>query len=644
MHPAFDRPPERAFADSAETGHDALGLPDEPVGPPGGHIGATGKQVGPPSERIGAADERVGSPGERVRAPDRRGREPGHRGGAPDEQEQISRLFATTGDLLATITPNGRFTLLNPAWEEVLGWTREELLARPTHELVHPDDVQQTTAMMLAGRDHAAQIANFTNRYRHRDGSWRWLLWSARSDGATWYAAAKDVTDRMWLERQALHDPLTKLPNRLLLMDRARQALTRLHRSHGLVAMLFVDLDRFKALNDSLGHALGDHLLTSLATRLAKMMRDSDTVARLGGDEFVILAEDLQTDAEALMVAERVLHALEEPFVVGSTEVSMLASVGVSVSHNPDADPEVLLREADVAMYRAKRSGGYRLELFDESLRREVTAHLDIEQRLRHALPRNELSLDYQPIFPLSGGAAVACEALLRWQPPDGEPVDPATFLPRAQESELIVQIDDWVIDTACAQAAAWRARGEQVAVSVNMPPRAFTELDLAERLERTLARHHLPGEALWIEVTEMSILGDPERARTTLEDVRRIGVRVALDRFGSGQSRLSLAGALPLDILKIDRSLIAGLHEDETKRAIVVALVALARAAGMQTVAVGVESETQLQLVRELGCSLAQGFLLGEPDSPERVTLQDPRVVGSLTRWGHLTRLHHGP
>jgi diguanylate cyclase (GGDEF)-like protein/PAS domain S-box-containing protein len=563
---------------------------------------------------------------------------------ADNDHEQIARLFETTGDLLATITPDGRLTLLNPAWEEVLGWTREELLASPMRELLHPDDVEQTMAVMLASRNHAAQLANFTNRYRHRDGSWRWLLWSARSDGTTWYAAAKDVTDRIWLERQALHDPLTKLPNRLLLMDRACQALTRLHRSHGLVAMLFVDLDHFKAINDNLGHALGDHLLTSVASRLAKMMRDSDTVARLGGDEFVILAEDLQTDAEALTVAERVLHALEEPFVVGSAEVSMLASVGVSVSHDPDADPEALLREADVAMYRAKRSGGYRLELFDESLRREVTAHLDIEARLRHVLPRNELSLAYQPLFPLSGGKAVGCEALLRWHPQDGEPVEPSTFLPRAQESDLIVQIGDWVLDTACAQAAAWRSAGEPVAVSVNVSSRGLTELDLAERVERALARHDLPAEALWIEVTESSILRDPERAKATLANVRRVGVRIALDEFGSGESRLTLPGALPLDMLKIDRSLIRGLQEDEHKRAIVVALVALARAVGLQTVAVGIESDAQLQLARELGCSFAQGFLLGAPDVPERVTFEGPRVVGSLARWGLLTRLRHRP
>jgi diguanylate cyclase (GGDEF)-like protein len=289
-------------------------------------------------------------------------------------------------------------------------------------------------------------------------------------------------------------------------MDRARQALMRLHRNHGLVAMLFVDLDHFKAINDNLGHALGDHLLISVASRLAKMMRDSDTVARLGGDEFVILAEDLQTDAEALALAERILYALQEPFAVGSAEVSMLASVGVSVSHDPDADPEALLREADVAMYRAKRAGGYRLELFDESLRREMTAHLDIEHRLRDALPRKELALVYQPLFPLSGASANHCEALLRWRPGNGEPVPPSVFLPRAHESDLIVRIGDWVLDAACAQAAAWRHAGDQVTVSVNISSRGLTELDLAERVGLALTRHDLPPEALWIEVTETAI------------------------------------------------------------------------------------------------------------------------------------------
>jgi diguanylate cyclase (GGDEF)-like protein/PAS domain S-box-containing protein len=283
------------------------------------------------------------------------------------EQDQIARLFEMTNDLLAAITLDGRFTLLNPAWEQSLGWTREELMAQPMQGLVHPEDLEQTTALMLAGRHRSAHFVNFTNRFRHRDGSWRWLLWSARCDGEVWYAAARDVTERIWLERQALHDPLTKLPNRLLLMDRAHQALGRLSRSHGLVALLFIDLDRFKAINDNLGHAVGDHLLISVSERIADVLRDSDTVARLGGDEFVILAEDLESDSEALAVAERVLQALEEPFRIGSDEVLMLASVGVSISHDPEADPEDILREADIAMYRAKGAGGRRLELHQEA-------------------------------------------------------------------------------------------------------------------------------------------------------------------------------------------------------------------------------------------------------------------------------------
>lgn len=290
--------------------------------------------------------------------------------GASPNAGGIARLFEMTSDLLAAISLDGRFTLLNPAWADALGWSIEELMAQPMQARVHPDDLEQTLALTLAGRNRSAQLVNFTNRYRHKDGSWRWLLWSARCDGEVWYAAARDVTDRMWLERQALHDPLTKLPNRLLLMDRAHQALARLHRSNGPIALLFIDLDGLKAINDSLGHAVGDLLLVSVAERLAQTLRDSDTVARLGGDEFVILAEELDSDAEALAVAERVVSGLEEPFEVGTIAVAMFASVGVSISRDPEADPEDLLREADVAMYRAKRAGGHRLELFNEELRR----------------------------------------------------------------------------------------------------------------------------------------------------------------------------------------------------------------------------------------------------------------------------------
>jgi diguanylate cyclase (GGDEF)-like protein/PAS domain S-box-containing protein len=569
----------------------------------------------------------------------------GGNGSARSGEARIARLFEMTSDLLATISLDGRFTLLNPAWEHLLGWTLHELQSRPIEDFIHPEDAEQTLLMIRSGDDERTELESFSNRYRHRDGSWRWLLWSARRDGDTWYASAKDVTDRMLLERQALHDPLTRLPNRLLLMDRAHQALARLHRSNGVVALLFIDLDKFKAVNDNLGHGVGDRLLVAISERLAELMRDSDTVARLGGDEFVILAEDIDSDAEALTLAERVLDALERPFPVGSAELAMLASVGVSVSHSPDTDPESLLREADLAMYRAKRAGGRRLEIFDESLRQEVSEQMQIGGRLRDALPRHELLLAYQPILPLAGGQAIGCEALVRWRPRDADRTSsddllPSTFLPPAEESELIVQIGNWVLHAACAQAEIWRRGGIAIPVSVNISARELTEMDLAERVREELAYCRLPGHALCLEVSEEAVLRDPDRARSALKDVKRLGVSIALDKFGSGQYSLGLPSNLPLDVLKLDRVLIASFDRDKDRRAMFAATIALAKEAGLTAVAVGIETNRQLALARELDCSIGQGFLLHGPTSPDRVRLRD--TVGSVTSapWRPLVRL----
>jgi diguanylate cyclase (GGDEF)-like protein/PAS domain S-box-containing protein len=568
----------------------------------------------------------------------------GETAAAPDDP-RVARLFEMTSDLLATISLDGRFTLLNPAWEQLLGWTLEELQAKPIADYLHPDDVEQTRALLLTGRSRPAHLENFTNRYRHRDGSWRTLLWSARCDGDMWYAAAKDVTDRMWLEHQALRDPLTRLPNRLLLMDRARQALTRLHRSGGVVALLFVDLDRFKAVNDNFGHDVGDRLLMSVAERLGEMMRDTDTVARLGGDEFVILGEEIETDAEALALAERVVSTLNEPFVSGAVEATIHASVGVSVSHEGDRDPESMLREADIAMYRAKRAGGRRSELFDESLRQEMTAHLEIGERLLRALPHDELVLTYQPIVPLAGGRAIGCEALVRWQPDDEEEstIDnllPSKFLPRAEESELIVQIGDWVLHTACAQAATWRRQGISVPISVNVSARELGELDLAARVRKELTRFSLPGRALCLEVTEEAVLRDPERARATLGEVHKMGVSIALDSFGAGAASITLPRNLPLDMIKLDRGLIQTFERDRETRAMVAAMIALARKAGLTAVAVGIETNRQLALARELECTVGQGFLLHRPDSPERLRLAGTGGTVTSAPWRPRVRL----
>ncbi len=564
---------------------------------------------------------------------------------ALEGRTRIARLFEMTSDLLATISMDGRFTLLNPAWEQLLGWTREELCERPVREFVHPEDIEQALAPMLDPGGETSELENITTRYQHRDGSWRWLLWSARRDGDSWYAAGKDVTDRVWLERQALHDPLTNLPNRLLLMDRARQALARLHRSHGVVALLFIDLDKFKAVNDNLGHEVGDRLLLAVSERLAELMRDSDTVARLGGDEFVILAEDIESDGEAVALAERVLDALERPFPLGSAEVGILASVGISVSRHADTDPEAMLREADVAMYRAKGGGGRRMELFDERLRRELQEHVALEDRLRGALPQHELLLAYQPILRLAGGQALGVEALVRWRPADsghaaGATVLPSTFLPPAEDSELIVQIGNWVLHEACAQAEIWRRNGITIPLSVNISARELTELDLAERVREELAYCRLPGRALCLEISEEAVLRDPQRARSALQDLKRLGVLIALDKFGFGQGSLGLPSNLPLDLVKLDRALTSSFHEDKERRAMFAATIALAKEAGLTAVAVGIETNRQLALARELDCAVGQGFLLHGPASPDRVRLKG--AGGSVTSapWRPLVRL----
>jgi diguanylate cyclase (GGDEF)-like protein/PAS domain S-box-containing protein len=572
------------------------------------------------------------------------------RGQTPRGNEaNVERLFELTSDLLATISLEGRFTLLNPAWEKLLGWTREELQAAPLEEFMHPDDIEQTLERMQAGEREEEQVETFTNRYRHRDGSWRWLLWSARRDEDTWYAAAKDVTDRMWLERQALHDPLTKLPNRLLLLDRAAQAVARLHRSEGVVAMLFIDLDKFKAVNDNLGHEAGDQLLVGTSARLLELMRDSDTVARLGGDEFVILAEDLESESEALALARRVIDAVQAPFPLKSTEVAMLASVGVAVAHDHEADPETLLREADVAMYRAKHAGGQRAELFDDHMRAELTTNVQIEGALRNALPQDELELVYQPIMPLAGGKALGCEALVRWRrgsPEQGardELLLPAAFLPPAEESELIVEIGSWVLHNACLQADRWRRNGIAMPVFVNVSARELTELDLAGRVRDELTRCRLPGRALCLEVSEESVQRDPERARAALKEVKRLGVSIALDRFGSGKYSLGLPPDLPLDMVKLDRGLVASFDRNKEKRAMFAATIALARQASLTAIAVGIETSRQLALARELDCSVGQGFLLHKPTRPERLRLR--RTAGSVRSapWRTTVRLGGG-
>ena len=536
---------------------------------------------------------------------------------------EIRRLFELSNDLLATIGRDGCFQYVNPAWERVLGWKREELHGTRAVDLLHPDDFEVTMSLAPKPGEPTDDVVNFENRYRTRDGGYRWLLWSARSDGVTWYTVAKDVSERKEVEQRALSDPLTGVPNRLVLMDRLAHGLRRQRRSRAQLGVLFVDLDRFKVANDTLGHDVGDRLLTEAARRLERAVREMDTVARLGGDEFVVLAEDLPDREDALVLAERLLLAFEPPFEVEGEDVRLSASVGLTLAApGAKTSPEELLREADMAMYRAKAAGRDRYDLFDDLAREEAADRVRLASELRHAVERGELYLVYQPLVSVGDGGMVGCEALLRWNNTTRGDIPPADFLPLAEENGLILSIGDWVLREACRQAAAWRRDGRRLPVSVNVSPTQLAQPHFVDDVQAAALAAGLPLDSLSIELLEASFTQDPEQVARTLRELRALGVHIALDDFGKGATSLSYFRELPLDVVKLDRAFVSGLESSAEDRAIVAAVVSLADEMGMAAVAEGIETEDQLAQIRKLGCPYAQGFYFARPARPEDMRL----------------------
>jgi diguanylate cyclase (GGDEF)-like protein/PAS domain S-box-containing protein len=418
------------------------------------------------------------------------------------------------------------------------------------------------------------------------------------------------------LRRRALEDPLTGLANRALMNSQLEHALHATSRHGSQVAVLLLDLDRFKYLNDTLGHSLGDALLREVAMRLRSEVRDEDVVARLGGDEFVIVCMEPAGEAGIAEIAQRIVDVLAEPFSVGARELFATASVGVAVG-GAGATAERLLRDADAAMYRAKDGGGARYEVFDAELRARLVQRMSTEAALRQALDRHELCVRYQPVVEPATGRVAGFEALLRWHHPDRGLVSPAEFIPIAEETDLILPIGRWVLRTACAQAAVWnRARpSDPVAMAVNLSPRQVTP-ELVDDVAGALAHSGLPAGWLMLEITESLLL---EQASTigVVSDLRALGVRVALDDFGSGYSSLSYLQSYPLDVVKLDRGFVDSLDESTASAAVVTAAIDMARALGLRVVAEGVERESQLVRLRELGCPYVQGFLFAPALDP---------------------------
>jgi diguanylate cyclase (GGDEF)-like protein len=419
------------------------------------------------------------------------------------------------------------------------------------------------------------------------------------------------------LTRQAFQDPLTALPNRALFMDRLAHALARTERRAQHVAVLFLDIDRFKVINDSLGHGVGDQVLGELSRRLAECVRPEDTIARLGGDEFAVLLEDLDDAAGATAVAERVAKALEAPFLLEGREVVVTMSVGVALNTRRPVSPEELLRDADLAMYRAKGKGKNRYEVFDTDTGAPAIHRLDLELDLRSAVARNEFRLHYQPVVQLETGRVVEFEALVRWQHKDRGLLPPEDFIGLTEETGLIIPIGQWVLTEACRQARLWqeqRPSDPPLTIGINLSARQLQDPDLIALVSHVLADSGLDPRSLKFEITESVVMQDAPSTLATLHTLRELGIRLAIDDFGTGYSSLGYLKRFPIDTLKIDRSFVEGIVTDPEDAAIVQAVISVAKSLGLSVTAEGIENEAQLRRLQELGCDRGQGFYFGHP------------------------------
>jgi diguanylate cyclase (GGDEF)-like protein/PAS domain S-box-containing protein len=526
----------------------------------------------------------------------------------------------------------GECLYISPSVEDVLGYPREQWLEDNAlwDRILHPDDFERVT---LNEAECARSGETLVQEYRLQaaDGRDVWIrdemtvVRGLREDQEPlFYGVFLDVSDRKRmeneLERLALFDPLTGLPNRALFADRLRQVLGRPGR-RSTTAVYFIDVDRFKRINDSLGHAAGDDVLREMARRLRAVLRPEDTVARFGGDEFTILCESVGGVLEAVGVADRLQRPLREPLRAGGAELRLSASVGVALAEPGDSvDGERLIEDADAAMYRAKERGGARTELFDTAMRERAVEALRVEQELQRALERGELRLFYQPAVDLSSGAVVGAEALVRWQHPQRGLLTPDQFLPIAEETGLIVPVGAWVVDEACRRLARWRDRAESSALhlSVNLGARELTHPDAVTSVLGAVRRSGVDPEALTIEVTEGTAMADGDTGFRALRDLSGEGLRVAIDDFGTGYSSLDQLRRMPVDVVKVDRSFVQRMSDDPTDRELVAAVIGMGRALNLLVVAEGIETPEQAATLRELGCGYGQGFLYAKPLPPE--------------------------
>ena len=544
---------------------------------------------------------------------------------ASQQLRLLAQVFECNPVAIMIADRRNRIMAVNRSFTRLTGYSAE-------------DAIGQTPSILKSGR-HGPEFYQTMWESLQKTGEWSGEIWDRRKDGShypkwlninvvrdspvapiTHYLASfNDLTASKVAEERirllAYHDPLTGLPNRLLLSDRLAHALAMARRRQGHVAVLYIDLDRFKNINESLGHAVGDKLLWEIAHRLNTCVREEDTVSRLSGDEFVIVVENLQGQGDAAAIANKVHKAFEQPIQVDGRMLHASASIGIAVYPNDGDSAEVLMQNADTAMYQAKAQGRNTYQFFAPFMNAHVRERLELENTLRQALEREEFELYYQPIIDLNSGAIVCAEALIRWRHPEHGLVSPDKFIPIAEETGIIVRIGDWVLEQACRALSAWQAQGIQPPrLSVNISPRQFRQPGLAERIRLILARQGVDAHQIDLEVTESALMDQPELAARILQELKSMGLGIVIDDFGTGYSSLAYLKTFPIDKLKIDRSFVRDLHTDNSDREITLAVIALSHNLGLKVVAEGVENPDQLAFLKRHDCDSVQGFFYSEP------------------------------
>lgn len=539
--------------------------------------------------------------------------------------EEALKLLRIVPHGMGVLDARGRFAYVNDSCARLLAWAdASQLVGRPWTELVDPDEADRLERDGLsAARAGRAWRGEATARRRDGVHVPLELLLAPLGEGRV-AMAVRDVTDQRETEARladlVYRDPLTGLPNRRLFEDRLAIALAQAHRYRHRLAVIFLDLDRFKHVNDTLGHATGDALLRAVSTRLTESVREGDTVARLAGDEFTLLLPGIHYAEDLAAISRKLVDALREPFRLDGHDVRVTASGGISLYPDDGEDAPALLKSADTAMYRAKERGRDNFQLFSPAMAEKALERRALEDSLRRALEREEMTLHYQPCLALATGRVVGVEALLRWQRPELGLLEPKDFIALADFTGVMVSVGPWVLETACRQARDWQRRGSRgLRVMVNLSAHELQQPELVVHVERALAASGLEPDDLHLEVPEGYAMQDLERAVETLRTLRSVGVHLAIDGFGSGFSSLAHLRRLPVDALKIDLSFVRGATTDRDDASVVTAAIAVAHSLGLRVVALGVETDAQVALLRSLGCDEVQGYLWSPPVPPGR-------------------------